>query len=257
MSDEHRRRRRRRGRGRRRRGRGCKSAGGAPTFRRPCCPGLVFDARGRCAAPCSPNGSCCPDGSICAGGVCSPCPWGQRCNGTACVCDGQSCPNGCCDAQQNCHSGNAPGNCGNVGNACVSCANPNPVCANKTCTTCAADRPCSSGCCNLAAGPDLGTCQPGTADTACGSSGVCTSCTGSRPTCGANGTCVCSGNSCGTGCCDGTHANPGTRTKPAVAMARRARYAQHQLYATPSQVTAGCHSSNLLLKKGPGVHPGP
>ena len=59
VSGEHRRR-RRRGRGRRRRGRGCKSAGGAPTFRRPCCPGLVLDARGRCAVPCSPNGTVAP-----------------------------------------------------------------------------------------------------------------------------------------------------------------------------------------------------
>lgn len=187
VSDEHRRR-RRRGRGRRRGGHGrhgCKRAGRRPTHRKPCCPGLVLDAAGRCAAPCSPEGTCCP-GGLCTNGVCRPCPFGQRCVGNQCICDGQSCPNGCCDAQGICQSGNTNSDCGSGGALCAICINPNPVCSNKTCTTCAVDRPCPSGCCDVA----TGTCEPGTETTACGSSGgVCATCSGTTPTC-TGGACV-------------------------------------------------------------------
>ncbi len=198
LRGEHRRRRRRRGRRRGRRG--CKGAGRWPSFRKSCCPGLVLDATGRCAVPCGPDGTCCPGGR-CTGGVCHPCPWGQRCNGNQCVCDGQSCPHGCCDAQGNCQAGTTDSVCGNLGNACLACANPNPVCSNQSCTTCTAERRCPGGCCDI----PTGTCQPGSAATACGSvGGTCATCSGEAPTCGASGVCVCTATSCATGCCDGT-----------------------------------------------------
>ena len=202
VSGEHRRH-RRRGRRRGRRRDRCKSAGGWPRRRRPCCAGLVVDASGRCAAPCS-SGTCCATGP-CVNGVCGFCPSGQRCVGNQCVCDGGSCPGGCCDAQGVCQRGTRNEQCGNNGLACAACATPTPYCVGQVCQACSASI-CSNGCCDAA----TGICQAGTTATACGGSGgVCAACSGETPSC-SGGKCVCTVGSCTSGCCNGTSCQPGT-----------------------------------------------
>jgi len=121
-------------------------------------------------------GGCCGDGTCQPGTVASACGSGGACA----VCDatnqsGSACVSGHCGCTS---AGDCP-----AGRACLlagiyicttECNRPN-------------DTPCSGGCCSAA---QNGTCQPGTADTACGNTGgTCVDCTSSLASC-VNGTCA-------------------------------------------------------------------
>lgn len=73
------------------------------------------------------------------------CLAGQRCNGTACVCDATSCPNGCCDGSGQCRT-NATTTCGVAGVACRACVSGQACSAAGACVCNAAS--CPNGCCN-------------------------------------------------------------------------------------------------------------
>ena len=53
------------------------------------------------------------------------------CSSGKCVCTGQSCPNGCCDAMAQCKTPSAT-TCGTNGAMCVACAN-GKQCVNGAC----------------------------------------------------------------------------------------------------------------------------
>src|SRR5207237_152718 len=123
-------------------------------------------ANGAACVSCPAN-EVCNAGSACQCGAGATCASGQRCTGTACVCDGQSCPNGCCDTNNVCQPGTAFGVCGTGGAACVAC---DPVRANGCAST--------------------GRCQ-------CGNNLSCAS----GKECLFNGTCGCGPDVCPVGCC--------------------------------------------------------
>jgi hypothetical protein len=208
------------------------------------------DGKARCA--CKPEGDPCDNPSQCCGGLCknggctkcpgdltacdgqcvdlqtdpdhcgdcaASCAIGQRCVDGTCVCDAQSCPNGCCDDQQTCQRGTSDQACGDGGAACQACGpcatcdgttcagqsavccGDTAVCADGVCTPCAADAPCRNGACGCDPGfhpcgaqcvrdDDVAHC--GTACDPCPTS-VCSPAT-------------CDGTACGrapiAGCCD-------------------------------------------------------
>ncbi len=200
---------------RRRRGRRCKRAGQRPSWRKPCCRGLILDVSGRCAFPtipeCSLSCSGCCDGQTCfavtspracgvGGQPCAECAPCQACTGGACVPDPAQ--NGIC------------------------CRNGSGVCANGTCSPCASGQrcvgqqcsyfcdaqSCPHGCCD-----SRGICQPGNTADACGTGGApCSACANPNPVC-ANGACTaCNSGAapprpCPVGCCDAAgRCQPGT-----------------------------------------------
>jgi hypothetical protein len=121
----------------------CKGEGVACANPSQCCSGDCRD--GNCTA-CPPNTVFCPDG--CAnlqtdknhcGGCDHACDVGQPCQDGQCVCDDQSCPDGCCDGatcvavdQQSAQQ------CGTGGAACQGCGD---------------DACCAGGCVDLQADP--------------------------------------------------------------------------------------------------------
>ncbi len=146
------------------------------------------------------------------------CPVGQACNATTktcgTACDAMNpCNGGCCNVPNGmtagtCNAGTQVGTCGNNGGLCQSCTtlfmqgkggnqciagmnggscgcNVNADCpignscnGQKVCTSaCNPMMPaCNGGCCSAAQG---NTCQPGTANTACGGNGACVDCSSS------------------------------------------------------------------------------
>ncbi|HET7094724.1 MAG TPA: hypothetical protein VFI22_14630, partial [Thermomicrobiales bacterium] len=169
------------------------------------------DGKPRCTCkpegePCDGPSQCC--GGLCRNGQCTKCPGdltacngncvdlqtapdhcgdcattcanGQRCQDGVCVCDGISCPNGCCDDQQTCRRGTSEQACGDGGAACQTCG----ACATCDGSTCA---PTDGACCD----DGLGVCRGAT----------CIDCDqGQRCL---NGQCICDATSCPDGCCDG------------------------------------------------------
>ena len=79
------------------------------------------------------------DSSNC-GGCGNLCDQGQRCSGGSCVCDGTSCPNGCC-SDKTCvdQSAQAAGKCGKPGMACVACST-DAYCTQGACACLFPDR---------------------------------------------------------------------------------------------------------------------
>ena len=73
---------------------------------------------------------------------------GWRCSGSSCVCDATSCPNGCCDANKQCHA-SANATCGMAGAACKACASGQECNAAGSCVCDAAS--CAAGCCSSGA----------------------------------------------------------------------------------------------------------
>ena len=142
-----------------------------------CAPGQTCSANGKCqgkatcsaatcAGCCDKNGNCqtgnteqaCGTG----GNPCKACQGAATCESGLCLtCTATNCPNGCCDAQGQCHPGQ--GSCFGPGGSC--CA----------------------GCC------DGQACRPGTANGACGANAeVCVSClTDEGGNHCVNGRCVC------------------------------------------------------------------
>src|SRR5437870_1490534 len=144
---------------------------------------------GQCESACGDASHSICHGGCCGGGTCQPGTEASACGsaGDCAVCDatnqsGSACVGGhCgCDAsERDCPA--ASGQSG--GEACLlagidlcttQCNQPN-------------ETPCNGGCCSAAFN---GTCEPGTADTACGSTGgTCADCTSSLASC-VNGTCA-------------------------------------------------------------------
>ncbi|MDP3502666.1 MAG: kelch repeat-containing protein [Myxococcales bacterium] len=152
-------------------------------------------------------------------GVGPACNAGQRCELGVCICDGSSCPAGCCSAARNCVA-MAQGSCNINGGACISCGSTANVCTSGVCrcgtsASCASGQRCSSGvcvcdatscpggCCDAA-----GVCAARTAATCGTSGGACVACGATADTCSTNGTCLCgvlpacgSGQACVSGSC--------------------------------------------------------
>lgn len=151
--------------------------------------GLLFDVH-FCVPQC--DGKLCGQDDGC-GDACTVgfCTLGQRCEEGVCVCDGTSCPEGCCLAGD-CYLGSADTHCGEAGATCVDCLQIDQSCgAEQTCIACTPQ----------CAGKDCG------APNGCG--GICSA--GACPsgqTC-AGGQCVCSAASCPTGCCRDNLCYPG------------------------------------------------
>ncbi len=185
------------------------------------CPGGTVCANGACVcnAQSCPNG-CCSNGpgqpGTClpgdtnqncgtGGAICGGCASENVCVGQRCVCNAQSCPDGCC--------ANGPGQpgfcqnfdsaCGRNGEPCVDCqANAN-ACVDGICV-CNGDS--CGGCCSNGSG-NPGTCEP-PSDTACGRFGAqCVACPAGYAC--ANGACVCVAASCPTGWCANGPGQPG------------------------------------------------
>jgi Pentapeptide repeats (8 copies) len=188
------------------------------------------------ASECNPSGLCCapnctgrecgPDGCG-SGGTCGPnqgaCPAGAQC-GTDGQCHGtrrctpQTCPTGCCDANNVCRSGSTDAICGRGGAPCVRCQAGQLCCATPSCgqflgtCVCSGDS-CPDGCCE-----NFTTCRPGTTNQFCGMDGLeCLTCDVSEgQVCAEIGSgedaervCICTPQTCPNGCCDGGPGNPG------------------------------------------------
>jgi hypothetical protein len=159
-----------------------------------------------CAAPCCTPQNCpgCCIGGTCLpgttrescginGGQCVDCSQGgDVCLNGQCVCTGESCPTGCCDAGPGhegvCLPGTSADSCGTNGALCATCGS-GQVCHDQQC------------------------CTPDCTDAQCGSDGCggnCGSCQVDQE-CTPNGICVCTEQSC-SGCCDssGVTCEPGT-----------------------------------------------
>lgn len=127
---------------------GSRCAGGKCTCDSTSCPkGCCDPTTGKCNAldlqhcalqpgglckVCDPSADTCAFGAGCTCGVASACGVGQRCDKGGCVCDGKSCPNGCCQGNA-CLPGNYNTACGTGGNACTSCQLVE-LCAFQSCT---------------------------------------------------------------------------------------------------------------------------
>jgi hypothetical protein len=160
-----------------------------------------------CAAPCCTPQNCpgCCSGGTCLpgttreacgidGGLCVDCSeGGDVCQNGQCVCTGESCPSGCCDAGPGnsgvCLPGNSADSCGTNGALCATCGS-GQVCHNQQC--------CTPNCTGMECGSD-------------GCGGSCGACASGQE-CSPNGFCVCTEQSC-TGCCElDETCQPGTST---------------------------------------------
>jgi hypothetical protein len=179
---------------------------------------------GVCQGNCDPDWETCPDGTCChvgrnacqhcEGPTCvHECQSGQRCDDEGrCVCDGQNCPNGCCQGGLfgECV---APGNqsedtCGAGGETCVACQGFGVGCCGGVCCN-APDLGRNPQCCWESDSPATdGTCTDVRSDP--NNCGACFhKCTADQHCVG--GQCVCDGQTCPHGCCDAQgRCQPGT-----------------------------------------------
>lgn len=154
----------------------------------------------------------CLDDGTCSCGGAHPCRAGQRCVEAACVCDSESCPEGCCN-ESTCVSPTRE-SCGALGLACVVCdplradgCSDAGSCQCGEAAECAPGQHCvggeclcdwvsCSGCCDA-----LDQCRPGDRSDECGIGGnQCESCSSGECT---DGVCNECSDSC-TGCCGPT-----------------------------------------------------
>lgn len=126
----------------------CKPEGTAAGNLAQCCSGRRSTG-GYCGA-CDPGLTACPSGCIDlddddanCGRCGNACGDGRRCAEGRCICDAESCPQGCCDQSAQCQPGTADGACGTGGSACIACGGTTPVCEGGTCA-CAPD--CAGKC---------------------------------------------------------------------------------------------------------------
>ena len=208
---------------------GCKPDGGTCRTNQSCCSRLCATAPpakfGVCCTPDCTGKACGDDGcgGSCGECTCSgagDCPIGMACNTTTGQCESACgdanhsiCHGGCC-SEGTCQPGTVESACGSggdcavcdaanqSGSVCVSghcgCTSEGDCPAGRACllagiymctTACNEPNltPCNGGCCSAAFS---GTCQPGTADTACGNTGgTCVDCTSSGAMC-MSGTCA-------------------------------------------------------------------
>lgn len=194
-----------------------------------------FDACGAAGAECgfcdSVLADACADGA-CRCGEGPACSRGARCVDGQCLCNAETCWDGCCDGGT-CRTGLSWPECGGGGRACqvcdplrstgcnvgwcvcgsfVQCA-AGQECVGTTCACTAAS--CPDGCCRNGAciAPGLAHCGLGGATCrdctltgdSCGADGACTC--GDGPACDdgmhcVEGACVCDAVGCADGCCD-------------------------------------------------------
>jgi len=176
----------------------CPTPGGGPSCPTWCsragdCPlGTACNTMtGQCESACGDASHSICHGGCCGGGTCQPGTVASACgSGGACaVCDATNPSGSACVI-----TGPMSGHCGCTsegdcpdGQACL-------LAGIYICTTeCNAPNVtrCNVGCCSTPPGPPpYGTCQPGTADTACGNTGgTCVDCTNSLASC-VNGNCA-------------------------------------------------------------------
>ncbi len=153
----------------------------------------------------NPTGTACIGGTKCGCNFTTDCPQGQSCDPNTKTCTTtcsatQPCNGGCCDGATNkCVGGLYAKQCGNTGGMCMDCADSpdGTACLSGKCgctntyscpvgqacnsvtkkcgTACSTNQQCNGACCTAATN---GTCQPGTANNACGVAfGMCTNCT--------------------------------------------------------------------------------
>jgi|GEM_PF-1755085 len=163
---------------------------------------------GASCVTCDPNRADTCSGGQCRCGPNPSCAIGQRCQGGACVCDGLSCPNGCCDGLT-CRTNDLAA-CRSGGLACTGSA-CNPIradnCFNGQCR-CGSNPACDNGqrcvsgncVCNTGSGCagccEGNICRQGDELTRCGAGGqACVSCPSST-VCSA-GSCQCPPYQCG------------------------------------------------------------
>jgi hypothetical protein len=131
------------------------------------------------AIRCGVGAQACQDCSA-MGALCVPAAVGAdvggQCIGTPPppVCNGQTCPSGCCDGA-NCLPGNLDSFCGIAGAACLDCEAQDQRCQGQSCSD--VPPPCNAtncqGCCDT-----FDVCQPGFIDVQCGQAGKsCEDCT--------------------------------------------------------------------------------
>jgi hypothetical protein len=188
-----------------------------------------------CNATTCPTGCCslnvfgaCEPGTLnkqcgTGGRVCVDCPRqmpGLQCYEQKCqVPPGCSCPDGCCDSNNQCQPGTSDELCGTGDSVCQSCTLSGKHCVDQACSLQAADAGCGnavcppvcdkttcpSGCCDESGS---GVCQQGITSLACGTAGdSCTNCLLSGLTCEKQEcTTADGGPGCGSlncqGCCD-------------------------------------------------------
>ncbi|MGH2616400.1 MAG: hypothetical protein ACRDJC_14245, partial [Thermomicrobiales bacterium] len=164
---------------------------------------------GLCCAPNCAGRTCGPDGCGNANG-CGACPAGQNCDDDTgqCLCDEQSCADGCCDAGGRCQPGNTEGACGSNGGTCAQCTAQQDcvdgACVMIACTgSCSNDNDCPDirNCvCNRAQGA---CCQRTCAGKVCGPDGCGGGCGECPPhaTCNGDGACACDVVQCAGTCC--------------------------------------------------------
>ena len=166
--------------------------------------------RGDVCQPCDPMLADGCERGACSCGLGLACQPGQVCDGGSCVCNAQSCPNGCCDGNV-CLMPSLQA-CGTGGQICTPCGRQADACINGECRcgnnmACAQGQACSGGgcVCNINSCPD--GCCAGAACTKpvlanCGAPGTqCSPCDPSVADNCATGTCSCGGNGrpCGAG----------------------------------------------------------
>lgn len=171
------------------------------------------DEGSTCVA-CNMQADNCSATGTCRCGNDMPCLKGQRCIGGTCMCDGTSCPDGCCSGGR-CLPGDTADSCGGGGGTCDVCP-AGESCVDGRCSGCNVST-CQNGCCSgkTCNPPSVSTCGVGSAVCAgcdvrradrCSAVGACACGTG--PMCPAgsrcvDGQCVCKANSCPNGCCLG------------------------------------------------------
>ncbi len=141
---------------------------------------------GSCTACDEVRDDSCREGGVCGCGDGETCVEGQRCDRGSCVCDGESCPTGCCD--EGMCMVNVDSACGIAGGECLDCSNDGG-CQEGACGACVTS--CTDGCC---AGPEC--VQQGAEDgdpTTCGSitGGACIDCGIVADRCSGAGECEC------------------------------------------------------------------
>jgi hypothetical protein len=179
----------------------CSSAGVCTCDNSTCPNGCCTSTTGSCVPYANQGDSTCGN----AGATCGGCPSGQHCGGNGtCICDGTSCPNGCCTSPTGTcvpYAAQGSATCGTAGARCRDCTPTGEACNGSGLCVCDGTS-CASGCCSGQTGTDV-PCLP-SLDAQCGLGGqTCRNCTTTGERCTA-GLCLCDSTSCPRGCCAGT-----------------------------------------------------
>ena len=136
----------------------------------------VCNAASCASGCCDANGVCqtASDATCGVGGAaCVECSAGDSCTAGVCTATCGACTTGCCDGSS-CMAGTATDACGANGAACIECPTGQECVSAAGGGACQCDATsCPTGCCDAS-----GICQPGDANTVCGTAGAsCADCT--------------------------------------------------------------------------------